>query len=490
MQSLVRSEPQRQARTFLCAATVGIALSAGGWCGALDSGSKIVEAGDLDGDGHLTGRDLELAVERCRPGCVLRVGAGVYEDVALQLTSELSSGIVIEGDGIGTTVLRASVPVESPVLWIRGRVPNVILRGFTIDGRSREQPDAARVDRSFGVWVSNPARENSPDGMIDGIEVMNLLKGGVIIRDGRQWTVRNSKIHDIGCHTEIPCPKLQRVANGGDVRGRKAIGYGINIIESTAPGALVENNEVWNVTKIGIQAYTLPDSPEILANFTFRNNTVRKALGSGIVVFNSRNGRVEENNVKESGGQGIHGNMGAGIACAEGSSNLVVRNNQVADNDGPGLRLLCQGDDVEVVGNRVAGNCRKQLGNFGDIQVVGSPQGSRGLRLEENETISRKDGCFASLFIGRWDDVTVTGGDHRGGRYAGVFLTDVRNVVMRKSTVIGSQGAGVVLRDGACGVDIDSSVKILEHVGPRIVGVAKPCPEGPRIPSPRMLPER
>ena len=44
---------------------------------------RVVVLGDENRDGLYTGVDVELALKRCRPGCILRVGAYRYDDVAV-----------------------------------------------------------------------------------------------------------------------------------------------------------------------------------------------------------------------------------------------------------------------------------------------------------------------------------------------------------------------------------------------------------------------
>jgi hypothetical protein len=103
---------------------------------------RIVFIGDENSDSRYTGVDVERALERCRPGCLLRAGAHTFDDVAVVIDKQFPEGLVIEGAGIGETVFRSPVPVQAPVFWIRGGQSGVVLRGFSLDGRKSEQTNA------------------------------------------------------------------------------------------------------------------------------------------------------------------------------------------------------------------------------------------------------------------------------------------------------------------------------------------------------------
>ena len=98
---------------WLCLLAMGACLSASAQPG------RIVEFGDENRDGRYTGRDVELALERCRPGCVLRAGAHTYEDVAVIIDKDFPQGLQIEGAGAEKTIFRSPVPVRAPIFWVR-----------------------------------------------------------------------------------------------------------------------------------------------------------------------------------------------------------------------------------------------------------------------------------------------------------------------------------------------------------------------------------
>lgn len=409
---------------------VGLVLALSGLVSA--EPKRVVEIGDENGDGRYTGVDVERALERCRPGCLLRAGAHRFDDVAVVIDKQFPEGLVIEGAGIGATVFRSPVPVQAPVFWIRGGQSGVVLRGFSLDGRKSEQTNASKIADSVGIRVSDLSRKESDSGRVESVAISHFLTAGILIRDGKGWRVSNNDISDIGCHTDQPCLRLLGQDVNRYVKGRRTVGYGVMLNSSGASGAVVEGNRVADITKIGIEAFTNNNklgSNDRVRDIQILRNRVSGALGAGITSNGGVGIEIIGNEVWDSGGEGITGNMGAGISCGGASERIVVARNYVHDTDGSGLRISCQGDDVIVRDNRVERPCRRSLVEQGAIQIVGRKEGgSRGLVVEGNHVDASVGQCVYALFLFRWHDVRVTGGVYRGGSRAALFLADASRI--------------------------------------------------------------
>jgi hypothetical protein len=430
--------------------------------------TRIVTIDDADHDGRYTGADVQAAIERCKPGCILQALPQVYDDVAAWIGPGMPDGVVLQGAGIGKTVFRAPVPQQAPVVRVSEAPQNVVLSDFTVDGRKQEQTSAALAGEGSGISVSSPYRTVSPPGTIERVEAANFITVGIMVREGVGWEIYDSLIHDIGCNLDFPCPQLVQPKVDPFVKGRKTTGFGVSVIDANAPGTVVHNNTIWNVTKIGIEAFN-SDPKQPPANFWFHDNQVSHAADSGITSNGGLNGRIESNVVQACGGTGIEGNLGAGITCESTVGTLSIRANTVSGNEGPGLRLDCQGQ-LTVADNLVRGDCWGGLGNFGEISA-GNLLAPGNLVLTNDNALRGADGggCAIGLFVSGWGSVTIDGGAYQGGSLAGVYLQRSQNVVIRNASIDGGRGVGVYIQPDVSGVSIDASVQISQPSGKLVV---------------------
>ena len=213
---------------------------------------------------------------------------------------------------------------------------------------------------------------------VESLEVVHFLTAGILIRDGREWQIRNNRIEDIGCHTSQPCPRMPGKDANPYVLGRRTIGYGVMLTSPASSGAIVEGNRVANVTKIGIETFT---------------NLAK--LGSHERVRDVR-----------------------------------IRGNRVSGALGAGIRANCQGDDVTIRGNRIERACQDRLVEQGALHLVGRNEGkSRGLVIEGNQVFVGAGECTYGFSLVFWRDVRMVGGAFLGGRRAALYIrnaTDLR----------------------------------------------------------------
>ena len=426
---------------------------------------RVVEIGDENQDGRYTGEDVERALGRCRPGCLLRAGANTYEDVAVVIDNRFPEGLIIEGAGIGATVFRSPVPVQAPVIWIKGGPSGIVLRDFTLDGRKSEQTNASKINDSVGIRVSNPSLMASDSGRVESVAIMHFLTSGILVRDGKGWQIKNNRINDIGCHTKQPCPRMPGKDADRYVKGRRTIGYGVMLSGSGASGAVVENNRVSDVTKIGIEAYTKISklgSNDRIRDIKILRNRVSGALGAGITSNGGVGIDIIGNEVWDSGGTGVLGNAANGISCGGASERIVVAGNYVHDTDGAGIRMSCRGNDVTLRDNRVERPCRLRLVEQGAIHIVGSREAGRshGLVVEKNRVDASVGQCVAAIFLVRWRDIRVMGGVYRGGSLATLFFADASRIRLEGLEASSADAPSLWVRSDVTDMIVAADVRI------------------------------
>src|SRR5690606_36995590 len=149
-------------------------------------------------------------------------------------------------------------------------------------------------------WIVGRA----PNVTIEGFTFINSNQPqyhGGLSNDGHDnWTIRNNTFRDAG-------------------------NAAIDIKQGS--GHLIENNHVSRSGNVGIRIESV-GSATMRGNVTVENNT--KNLDPGW----------------EAGGMKITGNYG-------GVHNVVIENNEAANNNGPGIWIDVDGHDIEIRNNRV-----------------------------------------------------------------------------------------------------------------------------------------
>jgi hypothetical protein len=424
---------------------------------------RILESGDENQDGRYTGEDLELGLQRCRPGCLLRIGPHLYEDVSIVIENEFPEGLTIEGAGSGRSILRSPVPVGGPVFWLKGGQSGVVFSHFGLDGRKDEQTNLSQISESVGIRVSDLSRRGSDAGRIESVAIAHFLTAGILVRDGRNWQIRDNRVDDIGCHTSQPCPLMPGADADPHVKGRRTVGYGIMLNGVSASGALVESNRVSNVSKIGIEAFSsgaTPGSKDRIRDARLIKNRVSGAVSVGITSNGGVGIEIIGNEVWDSGGPGLIGNGGAGISCGGPSEKILIADNVVYDTDGSGLRIGCKGNDVTVRGNRVEAACRRNLVEQGAIQIVGRKGRGRGIVIENNVVDGAVDRCTYALLLVQWDDVQLLGGRYEGGSRSAIYVGDSKGVRVADLEASALNGPSVWIRPDVTDITIAADVRI------------------------------
>jgi hypothetical protein len=312
--------------------------------------------------------------------------------------------------------------------------PNPLLtfRDLTIDGRKAEQISSVVGSHSqMGIAVTNPWAMDSGPGVIERVEVRNLLNAGIGVSGGSGWVLRYNRIHDNGCSTQFPCPSLRSVDPGAALHDPswQSVGYGV-VIESSHD--LVHDNEIWNINKIGIEAYENPagvaTTSQPMPGFHFFRNLVHHA-GGGIGSNGKSGGLIEANTVTYSTGHGVF--------CGGTAGDLVFENNLISDNSFSGLWVQCWGSNITVTNNRIENNCRRIPGGGSGLQIDAGTQFGEGNGLDiENNTVIEPF-CQSASLVSFRENVQMSSNDFRGGSLATVVFQDARQIEMSDSLLDG-----------------------------------------------------
>ena len=392
----------------------------------------VVILDDLNGDGRHTGEDVKIGLALCAPGCTLRALARTYENVEVAIPADITDPLVIEGAGMGQTVFRSPIPWRRAVFTVSYANPLVTFRDLTIDGRKAEQGSSYHSARAqVGIQVANPGAQDSGPGVIERVEIRNMLNQGIGISGGSGWIVRHSKIHDNGCSTQFPCPNLRVIDLGALLHDPtwQSVGYGV-VVE--ASDTTVHDNEIWNINKIGIEAYDSVFVPywSLMSGFHFHHNYVHH-VGGGIGSNGGKGGSIESNTVTFA--------RGYGVFCGGKAGDLSFHDNFISDSGLAGLWVSCWGPNIAVTNNEIGNNCWRNPGGSSGLLVDAGTQfgGGDGLSIEDNLIVEPR--CRSASEISYRAHVQMSGNDFQGGNSSlgTVVLHDASNIILSDTHIDG-----------------------------------------------------
>jgi parallel beta-helix repeat protein len=230
-------------------------------------------------------RTVNRAAKTLQPGDTVRIQAGVYnEDITLE--------------GVGSA--------EAPIL-ISGTGSKVIL-----DGDKK---------LNIGFWC-----EQCTNITFENLEIRRYTDIGIGTFFSSGITMRNLNVHDNGTDAQLDDWEIE--------------GYGIHVDESKQ--ITIENNEVYRngpqpqkpgrLMGTGINTYMITDS-------TIRNNRSYDNIGGGILVEDSVNVLVENNEIFGNDLDATAEEWWDGGLWLDGGQNITVRNNTFRNNKGPGIEI-------------------------------------------------------------------------------------------------------------------------------------------------------
>ncbi|MBS1250868.1 MAG: hypothetical protein MAG431_02465 [Chloroflexi bacterium] len=230
--------------------------------------------------------------------------------------------------------------------------------------------------RSMGI-----ALVESENVVIENLVFQNYTDEGLLILEGSDFVVRGNHFLDNGRQSYDP-----------DLGGE---GFGVAV--DGAQEVLIEGNEVhgngpnqerWEQYILGMGIDTYGNSDVVI-----RDNHVSGTIGGGILVEDSENVLVENNDIHDNE-LDANGDYWDGGIWVDGGQNITLRGNTITDNHGPGLNL--SDEDVQypeaskgyvVEDNLVTGNLFGVfVWNFG-----GCPAPEDAIRFGENQIEGNDD---------------------------------------------------------------------------------------------------
>jgi len=367
-----------------------------------DAGGELanlprVVAGDLDGDGRHTGKDLERALRACaeRGGCVIEALPVTYDDVAIVisdgdapactkdrtacLTDRFPNGLAIEGHG-ASTVLRSPLwkaPYQpEPVLelWRRPDV-RLQLRHLVLDGRKNEQrdPQPGKNDyyawRHMGLQVWNRWSDHDKpnrDGCVHDVTVRGFLSRGISLADVARWSIEHSTIEDIGCMRDLaPCARLTVPDVFPAAPGFTSTGFGLHV-DWYSDDVTVRANRVRRVTKYAIGFKHGQDGAQAsIRRLRVIGNDLERTGQVGIFVGGVADALFEDNRIAATDSlnrkpEGRASNDTFGVSCSGAGERITFRRNRLEDMAGMGIHWGCQGRGNVVAQTSITRSCRQK----------------------------------------------------------------------------------------------------------------------------------
>jgi hypothetical protein len=454
----------------------------------VEEGLPTITAADADGDGRLTGRDLERALRSCsaRGGCVLELLPETYSDVAVLLydgnryactpsrTSclklDFPKGLVLQGHG-DASVLRSPLwktpyqPMPVLEIWNRPDI-RLALRNLVLDGRKQEQGAPRKgINDSVGWWHygfsswnywGDHSRRNR-GGCLHNLTVRNFMSRGISIADADDWVIERSRIDQIGCHDGIsPCPALGIPHTSRDP-ALKSTGNGIEI-GWYVDDIRIEHNRIRGAVKYSLSLKHGSDGltrsirrPRIWGNEILDTGQI------GIFLAGVQDGLFGQNVIERTsvGDEPLElatFNDTFGISCAAAVSGTRFERNSIREASGIGVGWSCSGAGNAFVGNELVADCRQKnprrcvpssgrcYDYAGDFNAVGT---SGDLAFVDNEILDSKCAMPLRVEIGEDADFRM---EIRGGRMT-------RGPLVKRP--VRFQGAEVLVHGGARFEDLD-----------------------------------
>ncbi len=237
-------------------------------------------------DVHASFRTVRKALESVRPGGTIRIAPGVYEEsLGLESCGGMDSTITITG--------------------YRGRP--------IFDGKN---------SRPIAFFC-----EGSAHVLFQHLEIRNYTDIGIGSTLSHHISFKDLIVYSNGHRVQLKDWEIE--------------GYGIHVDESSQ--VLVENNNVFlngpspkvspdRLLGTGINTYRITDS-------VIRGNDTHHNIGGGILVEDSEDVLVEDNEVYANDLDAMEDEWWDGGIWLDGGKDVTVRNNHFYDNMGPGIEI-------------------------------------------------------------------------------------------------------------------------------------------------------
>jgi Calx-beta domain/Right handed beta helix region len=275
----------------------------------------------------------------------------------------------------GSTIMFALYQSANNAIGNYITIQNIIFDGGTTAGKTANVTGIVlndlnnRSPMNFGPPPNNDPIPDHTDQFVtlDNIEVRNFGSNGILIGSGRDRII-NSRLHDNGWYNCVPdntqCSNTPGMLN-----------YGYNIYYAAGYYGVIDNNEIYNAGRYGLQLYGQLGDNTPGAFVTISKNRVHDNgvlnYGSGIFA-GAQNQKIFNNIVYNN--KGLN-NQSNGIELGDsGTSNILVYNNIVYGNGQDGIRdnncAIGGYSACTIQNNTVWGNGRYGIetgGSIGDI---------------------------------------------------------------------------------------------------------------------------
>jgi Right handed beta helix region len=248
------------------------------------------------------GESLHQAAQRLRPGDMLLVQPGQYEQ---GLGCEIPSG-----SDSAPTIIRSATP-GAAVIHVRGGMGivlgegceqhHIVVDGFTITGDEQATGHGIFLRDASYITI-----QNNDIGHLLGNGTCSP-SGGIDFGAAHHITVRNNRLHDLGNNDPPPNPRDCNFT------------YGTYMPSNNN---LWEGNVLWKISAFAIHGYPSPEGNVI------RNNTL---CDTGPLLMRGSGNTIEGNRLFHVGHTVYSWEQGQTIMSSNGNT---VANNQVSDSDG------------------------------------------------------------------------------------------------------------------------------------------------------------
>ena len=321
---------------------------------AKNGGTGVIEYSDADAT-----KVIQFAIDKANAvgGGKVFIREGTY---ILSTSIYMKSNVVLEGAGT-LTLLKlkdnatggATIEGRTKMFVIGGKVNNVVLRNFKIDGNKANQSEIVN-----GIWF-----RYSENIVIENLTIENMNGPGIALEPAR-------KILVLGCRV------INTASTGiivgdfpGDTFHPEDIIIVDNYVDTTGPlfpdgiavggrpvnRAVIANNVVKNAGDVGIEVQTL-DSGNIGYDFIVEGNIVINSDKVGISVNGSNGGVIERfsvhNNIVDTAK--LYGINIVNANNGDVSLNVVynIPNPDNVSGAGVGIRIK-DSNRIDVIGNKV-----------------------------------------------------------------------------------------------------------------------------------------
>jgi len=190
---------------------------------------------------------------------------------------------------------------------------------ITIKGENGTSMLDGEESMKAAFWISE-----SVNIIIDNLEIANYTDAGIVVTNSADITIKNIVAHD----------------NGKAAVSLWAEGYGIHADDSI--NVTIENNDAYNngpqpqipskLMGTGINCFNIQDS-------VIRGNLSHHNVGGGILVEDSVNVLVEDNEAQYNDLDASVDEWWDGGIWVDGGHDITVRNNLFSNNKGPGIEI-------------------------------------------------------------------------------------------------------------------------------------------------------